>query len=1374
MLRYSRSCGWWMLLIFAARLCAATSANAIEPWADRRLPVSEGLVGWYDASRLGEFRQAAQAAALQPGDALDRWPDASGHKRDLLQPATAARPSYFVADSFRAIRFDGKTHLRLTREGGSHPAMTIFVVAVPHANREAFTGFLGASRKGLNDYVSGFNLDMGPFATNRLLMLNIEGQGQQGARNLLVDPVDFGEVLRVCITTAPGPEETSLWVNGRPQGRRERTEDSTIRLDELVVGARLYTNGGPPEPRGFLEGDIAEVILYERMLPARERAQVEKHLAAKYGNIKQFSLPGGAIDGVPLVRVADPPPVQMFVPGFEVRQLPLDLTNINNVLYRPDGRLVALAYDGNIYLLSDSDGDGLEDKVATFWDNKGQLRAPIGLALAPSRAGQGSGVVVAAKGKCAILLDTDQDDRADTEQIIADGWTELPHGVDALGVAVDPRDGSVYFGLGVQDFTNAYGAGRKDATYSLSSERATILRVAPDFKSREIVATGIRFPVGIRFNTAGDLFCTDQEGATWLPNGNPFDELLHVEKGRHYGFPPRHRRYLPEVIDEPSVFDYGPQHQSTCGFNFNEPVNGGRPFGPAWWRSDALVAGYSRGKLYRTKLVKTPAGYVAQNQLIACLNLLAADACVSPQGSLVVAAHSGGPDWGSGPTGNGKLFKISALPDVARPVAAWAQSSREVHVAFDRPLAPEHLAGLQHGTTIEYGAYVAAGDRFESLRPGYKTVQDQLRTPRFALAVHNVQISPDRRTLILVTAPHPEGASYAITMKGLGRPAAKPAAPGFLPQSPETDLAYTLHGISAEWRSREGSATTSVWLPHLETQVSRELTAPSEEHAALWRSAATPGTLTLATILDLEDMLRPKVQPGSKLDFQLPAEQVTVTFRSRDAFRMKAGDQTLAASRADKSSDFVATTVAAKSRLPVEVTLPTGEGRPDLRVSWSTAEDHRLRAFPLRRFILPWAPATKTEQPALLATDLPELQGGNWTRGKRVFFSEQAACFKCHAVRGEGGQVGPDLSNLPHRDYASVHRDITLPSFAINPDFITHVVALKSGLTRTGPIRTVGDNLLISDEQGRITTVPKSDIEEMAASKISVMPEGLPELLGPDRMKDLLTFLLTDPPHMPDYGRGTPPEPRTRAAVAVLLQGGEPVTAVRPIKIVLVSGNKDHGPGEHDYPAWQVVWSRLLKMADGVTVTTAQDWPSADEFSSAQVLVFYQQGKWTPERARDIDAFLQRGGGLVYLHYAVDGGQDAPGFAQRIGLAWQGGRAKFRHGLIDLGFHTGASHPITRNFGRTQFYDESYWQLSGDRSKITLLATGPEDGADQPLFWTIEPSQGRVFVSILGHFSWTFDDPHFRILILRAIAWSAQQPIDRFNDLALPGARVRD
>ena len=111
-------------------------------------------------------------------------------------------------------------------------------------------------------------------------------------------------------------------------------------------------------------------------------------------------------------------------------------------------------------------------------------------------------------------------------------------------------------------------------------------------------------------------------------------------------------------------------------------------------------------------------------------------------------------------------------------------------------------------------------------------------------------------------------------------------------------------------------------------------------------------------------------------------------------------------------------------------------------------------ALPLRRTLLPWATPhapTAASGPRQIA----EIAGGDWQRGKKVFFSEQAACFKCHQVGGEGGKIGPDLSNLIYRDYVSVLRDITEPSAALNPDHIAYQLELKDGNSVTGVI--VGD-----------------------------------------------------------------------------------------------------------------------------------------------------------------------------------------------------------------------------------------------------------------------------------------------------------------------------
>jgi type 1 glutamine amidotransferase len=140
----------------------------------------------------------------------------------------------------------------------------------------------------------------------------------------------------------------------------------------------------------------------------------------------------------------------------------------------------------------------------------------------------------------------------------------------------------------------------------------------------------------------------------------------------------------------------------------------------------------------------------------------------------------------------------------------------------------------------------------------------------------------------------------------------------------------------------------------------------------------------------------------------------------------------------------------------------------------------------------------------------------------------------------------------------------------------------------------------------------------------------------------------------------------------------------------------------------------------------------------------------------------------------VEAGPQAEAFAERIGLASDGGRLKFRHGPLQLVFDRDASHPITRNLRRVDFLDESYWQMIGDARRITVLGSGEEDGTPRPLFWTHERGEGRVFVSILGHYSWTFDDPLFRVLLLRGMAWAARENVDRFNALVTVGVDWRD
>ncbi len=1403
--------------------CGAQDSLPVAAWADSSVPVHGGLRVWLDASRINAGRVANSMPELKCGEFVDVWSSsvavAAGQTSHAAfsQPVEKLRPKLIKLGDSSFLRFDGEDdHLRqvdvkLSEAGSLLKAATIFLVASAHSNAGNFRGLFAANAPERRDYESGLCIDLGPGPSFKSDQLNVEGRGFGGASDLVSSTDDPGTLQILEVAIDPAIRKVSVINNGKPEDARD-FNPSELSFEQLTVGARFYTNGpGAQEVRGPFHGDVAELLLFDRALTETETKSVRDYLAKKYEKLAEDlprELKLTVTGSVPLVKVENPPAVQVLQPGFSVRELPLELTNVNNVRYRADGKLMTLGYNGDLHLLSDTDGDGLEDKAELFWKNENSVRGPLGMLLTPVGYAKGNGVFVPSKGKVSLIVDTNGDDKADEEIIVATGWKEIAQNVDAVGIAMD-KDGNIYFGLGTVNYANAYLVNDKgDAEYDINSDRGTVQKVSADFSTRETVCTGIRFPIAFAFNEHGDLFCSEQEGATWLPNGNPLDELLHIRLDgtgpngksgvkRHYGFPPRHPKHNPNVIDEPSLFDYAPQHQSTCGMVFNASVNGGPTFGPEAWAGDAIVCGESRGKLWRTKLMKTEAGYVAGSQLFACLQMLTVDACVAPDGDLIVACHSGPPDWGTGPTGTGKLFRIqNEAPEIARPVATWAENAQEIRIAFDKPLDTTQYRQLSERVRISYGEHVRAGDQFENLMPPYAVVRSQLMKPRFDLPVGGTAITSDQRTLIINTAPMKANVHYAVTVPvSNDSSSVAPTEHGApLSQMPLLDVDLALHGVEATWTAAEGKAednektpSWSGWLPHADLNVSRELLRGSAGHEALWAALEQPGTLVLKGRLNLHNILRPAVQPGAKIDYEWPAEEAIVTFTGNRDVVVQASRRGAAAQPPTELSvlcdqknverQLATFRTSADETEPIDfvVLMRTGKSSvPQLTVSVQTNEDTSPRTLQLHRFLLPWVSvaagnsADAKEEPQQIA----EIEGGSWARGRKVFRSEAAGCFKCHSIGGGGAKIGPDLINLVHRDYASVVRDVTNPGFAINPDYIGHVVALNDGRILTGILQSDGDQLLLGDEKGVITKLQKSDIDTMTVSKTSVMPTGIAQKLTPEQWKDLMTFLLTRPPHMPLDSPLTAPPLRTQAEVAAALAGApEPPAATRPLNIVLVDGPKDHGPGEHDYPAWKQAWQELLAVAENVTISTATEFPSDEQLTQADVLLFFQKGSFAETRRGNLDAFLARGGGAVYIHWAVNGDDDVHEFAKRIGYASWGGRIGFRHGPLTLDIHN-TDHPVVRNFEQIQLYDESYWKLTGDPGDVTLLATSIEEGNATPQMWTREVGKGRAFVSIPGHYSWTFDDPLFRILLLRGIAWTANEPVDRFNELVPIGARM--
>lgn len=286
-----------------------------------------------------------------------------------------------------------------------------------------------------------------------------------------------------------------------------------------------------------------------------------------------------------------------------------------------------------------------------------------------------------------------------------------------------------------------------------------------------------------------------------------------------------------------------------------------------------------------------------------------------------------------------------------------------------------------------------------------------------------------------------------------------------------------------------------------------------------------------------------------------------------------------------------------------------------------------------------------------------------------------------------------------------------------------------------------------------------------------------------------------------------PPPPPGRAAVEAALVLRQSVAEKEgPLRLVLLDDRKDHGPagnGLHDYPLWKERWALLLggraasaathsnlhgapikdgdsaKGTEDVTIEQARGWPSDAQFASANVIVAYCYLAWTDARKKQVADYLGRGGGLVLIHSATWTKPKAdPDVAALVGI---GGFQRFRHGEVRVEL-AAAKHAICRGLPRTlTLKDETYWPPTPplDASRVTVLATsrekvGGKNGRNQPqpLFWTYKVGRGRVFGCVPGHFAWTFDDPWFRLWLLRGMAWAAGGSPYRFDDLALRGARV--
>jgi putative heme-binding domain-containing protein len=375
---------------------------------------------------------------------------------------------------------------------------------------------------------------------------------------------------------------------------------------------------------------------------------------------------------------------------------------------------------------------------------------------------------------------------------------------------------------------------------------------------------------------------------------------------------------------------------------------------------------------------------------------------------------------------------------------------------------------------------------------------------------------------------------------------------------------------------------------------------------------------------------------------------------------------------------------------------------------------------------------------------------GDAAKGRAVFDDAKAACcILCHRVRGSGGEVGPDLSNIGGK-YAREHliESVLEPSRQIVEGYRSTILALEDGRVLTGLVKSeTAGKLTLVDVEAREQTVAKSDVAGRRFADVSIMPEGLATKLSRAQFADLIAYLQS----LHDADQPTP---------------GSGI--VGPVKLP---------PG-----------FELMKVGGGLTAATALAVaPDGRVFFCEQTgaLRVIKDGRLRPEPflTLAVDSFWERGligvaldpgfaaNGFVYVTYvaaqpyphhrvsrfAARGDVAAPGsevvllrgddqsrLGGNVSAGHQGGALHFgRDGklYIAIGEHT-AREPAQR-----------LDTFQGKLLRINPDGTIPEDnpfctkakgkyraiwaiGLRNPFTFAVQPGTGRIFINDVGDNRW--------------------------------------
>ena len=112
-------------------------------------------------------------------------------------------------------------------------------------------------------------------------------------------------------------------------------------------------------------------------------------------------------------------------------------------------------------------------------------------------------------------------------------------------------------------------------------------------------------------------------------------------------------------------------------------------------------------------------------------------------------------------------------------------------------------------------------------------------------------------------------------------------------------------------------------------------------------------------------------------------------------------------------------------------------------------------------------------------------------------------------IRGQGGLLGPDLSNVGgDRTLAEIKQSILSPGLSEGAKYKAVTVVTLKGERIAGTLRNRDNfSLQMMDAQGNLHFFSSEELREVVLQEKSVMPENYGKLLSEAELQNLLAFL---------------------------------------------------------------------------------------------------------------------------------------------------------------------------------------------------------------------------------------------------------------------------